>query len=141
MTHTTGPWRWSNKGGVLILYAGPGERGVVLRTQPQVGNDYDLSKADAALIVTAPDLLEAAQAALETLDEEALASDNHSRNKLEREHLRDAIAKATGETRTCPNCGGGGGFSDGVCMVCNGSGVATDEQIERSWDGTYNGPS
>lgn len=55
-------WRWSNKGGVLILYRG-GEHGVVLRTQPQKGTDYDLTEEDAALISAAPDMKAALEAA------------------------------------------------------------------------------
>lgn len=61
-TATPGPWRWNNKGGVLVLYGGEGYS-VVLRTQPQAGNDYDLTQEDARVIVAAPDLLEAAEAA------------------------------------------------------------------------------
>lgn len=52
---TPGPWRWSNKGDVLILYRGR-ERGVVLRTQPQEGSGYDLNRYDAELIALAPEL-------------------------------------------------------------------------------------
>ena len=58
-------WRWSNKGGVLILYASPagqepGEHRVVLRTQPQTGtSSYDLTTEDAQQIALAPEMAEA----------------------------------------------------------------------------------
>ena len=38
----------------------------------------------------------------------------------------------------CPNCKGGGGFVDGMCMVCNGYGKATQREVDERWDGTCN---
>lgn len=100
-THTPGDWRWSNKGGVLVLYGSPGESSVVLRTQEQKGIPYDLSEADAALIAAAPDLLATSTEALDVLgrllDGEP---DLTARMRVVFGALSDALDKATAPSLT-----------------------------------------
>lgn len=94
-------WRWSNKGGVLVLYAGPDEHRVVLRTQPQAGNAYDLSETDAALIAAAPALLESLREMTALADlgvdlEESIhGPDKHGDSRERIAAAQEAIAKAT----------------------------------------------
>lgn len=143
---TPGPWYWSNKGGVLILYR-QGERGVILRTQPQAGNDYDLTDADARAITAVHDLLAAARHAYNVL---ATFHHEDPTNEVMIE-LHEAITKATGaapERRdpVCPTCRDTGLVPcdhvpcDGscattggqVCPACNGDAEHAAENAQQA---------
>jgi hypothetical protein len=103
--HTQGPWVFNEYGIV-----GPNNEAVVEAYNGQIYNEWDqdpaaieISQENKALILSAPDLLEAAMVALDDMDEWLAISESLERagfnmdDTAERaENLRAAISKATG---------------------------------------------
>lgn len=113
MTHTPGPWEIElvapsyNVGYRFHIW--PGGRGgwmIAAITNASKSSEDSRCEANARLIAAAPDLLEAAEAALVTLEDEYGAnycecqpdSPGHPVSTCEGCKLRAAIAKAKGET-------------------------------------------
>jgi hypothetical protein len=111
--HTPGPWMFGIRGDEKPIekpfdYCGPGfyDNPAIFGsdgTEVAGCDEYMIfnSEADVRLIVAAPDLLEAAKHALETLDSKHNFQSAEWRHMhyLAFEELKNAIAKATGETR------------------------------------------
>ncbi len=99
MKHTPGPWEVRRGEPWVIAKAYGNMKSVVHLNLPV--EQSESQKADARLIAAAPDLLEAAKHALETLDSKHNFQSAEWRHMhyLAFEELKNAIAKATGETR------------------------------------------
>lgn len=100
MAHTSGPWSARDIGGGQMVVEDDDTGEIVCRIEPW---SPEIDLADARLIAAAPELLEAAQAALSRLELDALprrgtAANSYRDQQALLSKLRAAIAKAKGDT-------------------------------------------